>query len=59
VKEITGHSETRMLERYVNPQMDSRCTAMRQLSEERQLRLVREAEAKEALSGGELKASGE
>jgi integrase/recombinase XerD len=30
-----------------------------QLSEERQLRLVREAEAKEALSGGALKASGE
>ncbi len=27
VKEITGHSETRMLERYVNPQMDSRRAA--------------------------------
>jgi integrase len=59
VKEITGHSETRMLERYVNPQMDSRRTAMGRLSDERQLRLSREAEAQELLRSGALKVSGE
>ena len=38
-KEITGHSNTQMLERYVNPQLEVKRRALRELAEERQARL--------------------
>lgn len=46
-KEITGHAETRMLERYVNPQLDARRAALKRLAEERERRLSQEQGAQE------------
>jgi integrase len=43
-KEITGHAETRMLERYVNPQLDTRRAALKRLADERERRLKEEQE---------------
>lgn len=56
-KEITGHSETRMLERYINPRMKAKREALRRLAATRVARLEKEELAtKEAAHS---KASGE
>ena len=45
-KEITGHSNTQILERYVNPQLEVKRRALRELAEERQARLRTPAQKK-------------